>query len=110
MTFDDEVVAEASKGDSDGGMFLEYEGDFYLVGTTVWVDSTASTSTITFGEIESDMEYKTKYSHTYGVILKDFLYEIGQITGVNISEPSTYAMLLGLLSLVAVGGGHSLKQ
>ena len=26
MTFDDEVVAKASKGDSGGGMFLEYEG------------------------------------------------------------------------------------
>ena len=56
------------------------------------------------------MEYKTKYSHAYGVNLKDFLYEIGQITGVNVPEPSTHAMLLGLLSLAAVGGRHSLKQ
>lgn len=101
-----EIVAEAREGatsaltgDSGSGMFFEYEGDFYLVGTTVWVDSTASASTITFGQIESDMEYKTKYSHTYGVNLKDFLYEIGQITGVNVPEPSTYAMILGFLAL-----------
>ena len=39
-------------------MFFEYEGDSYLVGTTVWVDSNASASTITFGQIESDIEYK----------------------------------------------------
>ena len=56
------------------------------------------------------MEYKTKYFHTYGVNLKDFLYKIGQITGVNVLEPSTYAAILGLLSLAAVGGRHSLKQ
>lgn len=54
-----EVVAKASKGDSDSRMFFEYEGDFYLVGTTVLVGSNASASTITFGQIESDMEYKT---------------------------------------------------
>ena len=47
------------------------------------------------------MEYKTKYFNTYGVNQKDFLYEIGQITGVNVPEPSTYAMILGLLALVA---------
>ncbi len=88
-----EVVEKASKGDSGGGMFLEYEGDFYLVGTTVWVDSTASTSTITFGEIESDMEYKTN---------------ISILTGVNIPETSTYAVILGLLAL-AVGGGRNLN-
>ena len=78
--------------------------NFYLVDTTVWVDSTASASTITFGQIKSDMEYKTKYSHTYGVNLKDFLYEIEQITGVNVPEPSTYAMILRLLALAVVGG------
>ena len=60
-----EIVAEAREGatsaltgDSGSGMFFEYEGDFYLVGTTVWVDATASTSTITFGEIESDRAFK----------------------------------------------------
>lgn len=101
-----EIVAEAREdatsalvGDSGSGMFFEYGGDFYLVGTTVWVDSNASASTITFGQIESDMEYKTKYSHTYGVNLKDFLYEIGQITGVNVPEPSTYAAIFGIFAL-----------
>lgn len=101
-----EIVAEAREGatsaltgDSGSGMFFEYEGDFYLVGTTVWVDSDASANTITFGQIESNMEYRTKYSHTYGVNLKDFLYEIGEITGVNVPEPSTYAAILGLLTL-----------
>ena len=50
------------------------------------------------------MEYRTKYSHTYGVNLKDFLHEIGQITGVNVPEPSTYAMILGISALgIAVG-------
>ncbi len=106
-----EIVAEAREGatsallgDSGSGMFFEYDGEFYLVGTTVWVDSDASASTITFGQIESDMEYRTKYSHTYGVNLKDFLHEIGQITGVNVPEPSTYAMILGILALgIAVG-------
>ncbi len=105
-----EIVAEAREGatsallgDSGSGMFFEYNGDFYLVGTTVWVDSNASANTITFGEIESDMEYKTKYSHTYGVNLKDFLYEIGQITGVNVPEPSTYAVALGLFAFAVAG-------
>ena len=105
-----EIVAEAREGatsallgDSGSGMFFEYNGDFYLVGTTVWVDSNASANTITFGEIESDMEYKTKYSHTYGVNLKDFLYEIGQITGVNVPEPSTYAAVLGLFAFAVAG-------
>ena len=32
----------------------------------------------------------------------DFLYEIGQITGVNVPEPSTYVAILGLLSLAIV--------
>ena len=45
------------------------------------------------------MEYKTKYSHAYGVNLKDFLYEIGQITGVNVPEPSAYEMILGFFSV-----------
>ena len=48
------------------------------------------------------MEYKTKYSHAYGVNLKDFLYEIGQITSVNVPEPSAYAMILGFLVLAIV--------
>ncbi len=40
-----EIVAEAREGatsallgDSGSGMFFEYDGEFYLVGTTVWVD------------------------------------------------------------------------
>ena len=45
------------------------------------------------------MENKTKYSHADGVNLKDFLDEIGWITGVNVPEPSTYAAILGLLAL-----------
>lgn len=96
-----EVVAKASNGDSDSRMFLNTNAT--SIWTTVWVDSNASASTITFGQIESDMEYKTKYSHAYGVNLKDFLYKIGQITGVNVPEPSAYAMILGLLSLACVG-------
>ena len=65
----------------------------------MWVDSIASTSTITFRQNESGMENKTKYSHADGVNLKDFLDEIGWITGVNVPEPSTYAAILGLLAL-----------
>ncbi len=105
-----EIVAEAREGaagaltgDSGSGMFFEYGGEFYLVGTTVWVDSTESASTITFGQIESDMEYKTKYSHTYGVNLKDFLQEIGNITGVPVPEPSDFAAAFGLLVLGFAG-------
>lgn len=69
----------------------------------MWVDSTESASTITFGQIESDMEYKTKYSHTYGVNLKDFLQEIWNITGVPVPEPSDFAAALGLLALGFAG-------
>ena len=109
-----EIVAKACKGatsaltgDSGSGMFFECEGDSYLVGTTVWVDSNASASTITFGQIESDMEYKTKYSHTYGVNLKDFLYEIGQVTGVN--APRTFN-LRGNFRAFVVRGSLSVEN
>ena len=105
-----EIVAEAREGaagallgDSGSGMFFEYDGDFYLVGTTVAVDSTASRTTITFGQIESDMEYKMKYSHTYGVNLKEFLSEIGRITGVPVPEPSIYAAVFGMIALCFAG-------
>lgn len=74
-----EVVEKASKGDSVGGMFLEYEGDFYLVGTTVWVDSTASTSTITFGQIESDMEIQDIISPCLRSDLKDSSTKSGRL-------------------------------
>lgn len=95
-----EGAAGALTGDSGSGMFFEYGGDFYLVGTTAWVDSSASASTITFGQIESDMEYRTKYSHAYAINLENFLDEIGRITGVNIPEPSECAALMGGFVLI----------
>ena len=51
-----ETVAKASDGDSDSRMFLNTKAT--SIWTTVWVDSNASASTITFGQIESDMEYR----------------------------------------------------
>lgn len=95
-----EGAAGALTGDSGSGMFFEYGGDFYLVGTTAWVDSDASARTITFGQIEADMEYRTKYSHTYAINLENFLDEIGRITGVSIPEPADCAALMGGFVLI----------
>lgn len=78
MTFDYEVVAEVCEG-----AISVLTGDIRTSEYSLNAKTTSIWSALPCGLTN----------------LKDFLCEVGQITGVKAPDPSTYAAILGLLSL-----------
>ena len=95
-------ATSALTGDSGGGMFFEYAGDFYLVGLITWVSPETAAETIVFGQIVDEFEKETNYSHTLAINLKDYLPQISEITGVSIPEPAHYALIISILGLCGI--------
>jgi len=97
--------AQAQTGDSGGGLFFEFEDEYYLTGILVGVSLSAyyakfgsySDAMIDeFGDV--DITPLNANSMTYSLDLQNYIDDIKNIISQNpiIPEPSTYAFLLGL--------------
>ena len=97
-------TASAQVGDSGGGMFLEYENDWYLVGILgVVIGPTASTTSSTFGNLtktnttisqSSNSSIVSNISLSGGVNLQEHWNEIEAIV---IPEPAETATVFAIL-------------
>jgi|GEM_PF-980196 len=113
-------AAQAQSGDSGGGLFFEYEDEYYLLGILCAIDATPfSYSYAKFGNyLDATIVYSAEgipegiditnlqsYYRTYSLSLSNYIEDINDIISTNpfvIPEPSTYAVLLAGLSLIFV--------
>ncbi|PWL64686.1 MAG: hypothetical protein DBY30_08040 [Verrucomicrobia bacterium] len=102
--------AQAQSGDSGGGMFAQFENEWYLVGTITGVSPNISTSTAIFGSYgEASLTYGSdgrpngvdtsallENSLTIATSLEDYAETISSIIATNpIPEPLESAILSG---------------
>ena len=95
--------AQALLRDSGAGMFYYKDGDWYLLGTVVSVDSTESQTCSTFGAYTTSSADYSAYSRTFAIDLSEFSDKINEIaaTGSEVPEPASAAAMLAAAALAA---------
>lgn len=117
--------AQAQSGDSGGGMFAQYENEWYLVGTITGVSPNISTSTAIFGSYgEASLTYGSdgrpngvdtsallENSLTMAVSLEDYAETISSIIATNpIPEPLESAILSGIAAFALAIAARRRRQ
>lgn len=117
--------AQAQSGDSGGGMFVQFENEWYLVGTITGVSPSISTSTAVFGSYgEASLTYGSdgrpsgvdtsalfENSMTIAISLEDYADTISSIIASNpIPEPLETAVSFGAAALALAIAARRLRE
>ena len=117
--------AQAQSGDSGGGMFVQFENEWYLVGTITGVSPSISTSTAVFGSYgEASLTYGSdgrpsgvdtsalfENSMTIAISLEDYAGTISSIIASNpIPEPLETAVSFGAAALALAIAARRLRK
>ena len=89
----------ALTGDSGGGMFFEYEGDWCLVGIITNVSPANANSTTTFASLDYSNDF-SETSRTFGIRLDAFAEKINEIIATPVPESAETAVVVGLFALI----------
>lgn len=89
----------ALTGDSGGGMFFEYEGDWCLVGIITNVSPANANATTTFASLDYSNDF-SETSRTFGIRLDAFAEKINEIIATPVPESAETAVVVGLFALI----------
>ena len=91
----------ALAGDSGGGMFFEYEGEWCLVAVITNVAPDATKTSVTFASLDYGNDLSTT-SRTFGIRLDSFAEKINEIITTPIPEASETTLAIALFALIFI--------
>ncbi len=88
----------ALEGDSGGGMFFEYQGEWCLIGIITNVYPADAKTSITYASLDYGNDFSTT-SKTFAIRLDTFVEEINDIVATQVPEPAETAFAIGFFVL-----------